>query len=196
MAVPVPPVNPRYPPYPGGSPTSGGGSGGSSGGGSTGSGSGIYVPTSNGGVFAQSQVAIYPCTNVITGKTECRTFDVTQPANDPNYPSSYSWRVEQYLPYRNPSIRKILWTFTDLGQVTAVWTLQGVDEKFAVHSSVTPITAGNFIPTYAIMTTEVDIQGGVFTAMNMQLSVSKAAGAGPLSVLQVVLVGEIEEFSP
>jgi len=157
-------------------------------------GSGIALPTtSNGGVFAANQVALYPCTNVITGKTEYRTFDPTQPPNDPVLPSSYTWRVEQVLPYRNPTIRKLFWTFTDLGQVSVSWTLTAVTEQQKVISQTTSLGVGNYIPTYAIMTVEVDIN---LTGMNLQLSVSKLAGAGPLSVLKVVIIGEVEEYTP
>jgi hypothetical protein len=154
---------------------------------------GVFVPTSNGGVFASSQLALYPCTNILTGLTEYRTFDPTQPANDPLLPSSYAWRVEQIGgQYRNPTIRKLLWTFTDLGQVSVTWTITGVTEQQQVISSSTPIGVGNAVPTYATMTVEIDIVGGVWTGMNLQLSVSKLAGAGPLSILKVAIIGEVE----
>ena len=204
MARIVPPINTRFPPYPGGGPTqppSGGGggtggSGGSGGGGATTSGAGIFVPVSNGGVFAATQLALYPCTNILTGQTEYRTFDPTQFPNDPNLPSFYSWRVEQIGgQYRNPTIRKLLWTFLDLGQVSVIWTLTGVTEQQQVISSSTGIGVGNAVPTLAVMTVEVDIFGGVFTGMNLQLSVSRAAGAGPLSILKVAIIGEVEDTS-
>ncbi len=155
------------------------------------------LPSSFGGVFALSQVTLYPCLNIVTGLSEYRTFDVTQPANDPANPSSYSWKVEQFKAYRNPTIRKILWTFKDVGQVSVTWTLTGTNENQQVVTAQTSLGVGNAAPTMAIMTVGIDVFGSSgqsgFTAMNMQLSVSKAPGAGPLSVLKVVLVGEIED---
>lgn len=44
------------------------------------------------------------------------------------------------------------------------------------------------------MTFEVDFPK-VYAMMNMQLSVYRAPGAGPLSVVQIVMVGEIEEVT-
>ena len=194
---------PRYPPYPGGGPTQppSGGGGGSGGGGTGGSasspsGAGVFVPVSNGGVFAATQLALYPCTNIVSGLTEYRTFDPTQFPNDPNLSSFYSWRVEQIGgQYRNPTIRKLLWSFFDMGQVSVVWTLTGVTENQQVISSSTGIGVGNAAPTLAVMTVEIDIFGGVFTGMNLQLSVTKAAGAGPLSILKVAIIGEVEDTS-
>lgn len=139
-----------------------------------------------------SQVCLYPCLNIVTGKSEYRTFDVAQPANDPVNPSSYSWRVEQLKPYRNPTVRKILWTFTDLGQVSVTWKITGVNEQQKVVTQSASLGVGNAVPTRAMMTVEVDLN---ITAMNLQLSVSKAAGDGPLSIVKVVMVGEIEEVT-
>jgi hypothetical protein len=148
------------------------------------------LPSSLGGVFGISQVCLYPCLNLVTGLSEYRTFDTTQPQNDPMNPSSYSFKVEQFKVYRNPTIRKILWTFKDLGQVAVTWTITGTNENQQVVSQSTSVGVGNAVPTKAIMTVEVDLN---ITAMNMQLSVAKAAGAGPMSILKVVLIGEIEE---
>jgi len=186
MAVPVPQPNPRTRPYPGGHPSSGGGSGSLPGGG----GGGVTVPSSNGGVFAANQVAIYPCTNTSTGATEYRTFDVSQPPNDPIFPSSYAWKVEQFEDYRNPTVTAIIWTFTDLGRVSVTWTLTYVNEDQEVEAKSTSLSVGNLVPTGKIMTVRADI---LATGMNFQLSVSKAAGAGPLSIVKVKLWAAIEE---
>jgi hypothetical protein len=152
------------------------------------------APSSNGGVFALGQIAVYPCLNTVTNQMEYRTFDVTQPQNDPVNPSSYSWRVEQLKAFRNPTVRKIFWTFTDLGQVSVTWSIQGTNELGKVVGPIsTGIGVGNNPATRAILTTEVDL---FINAMNLQLSVSKTAGAGPLSVVKVVMVGEVEDYIP
>lgn len=150
------------------------------------------IPASYGGLIPTGQAAFYPCLNLASGLNEYRTFDVTQPQNDPVNPSSYAWRVEQIKSYRNPTIRKLLWTYTDLGQVSVSWMLTGTNENGQVVSQTTSLGVGNLVPTYAMMTTEVDIN---LTAMNLQLSVSKQAGEGPLSVVKIVMVGEVEEVT-
>ncbi len=190
MAVPTPPTNPpgRYPPYPGGGPSTGGG--GTSGGNVIPP--GLFLTNSNGGVFGLNQVALYPCTNISSGLTEYRTFDPTQPPNDPNLPSSYTWRIEQGNQYTNPTVRKLFWTFFDLGRVSVTWTLTGVTELQTVASQSVAIGVGNLVPTKAVMTVEVDLN---LTAMNLQLSVLRAAGAGPLSILKVTLVGNVDDGS-
>jgi hypothetical protein len=195
MAVPTPPTQPiiRNPPYPGGGPSTGGG--GTSGGSTAGASAGVSaqsLTSSNGGVLGLNQVALYPCTNMVTGKTEYRTFDPTQTPNDPNLPSSYTWRIEQGNQYTNPTVRKLFWTFFDLGQVAVTWTLTGVTELQKVVTQSIPIGVGNFVPTKAVMTVEVDIN---LTAMNLQLSVAKLAGAGPLSILRITLVGNVDDGS-
>ena len=148
------------------------------------------LPSSNGGIFAETEVCLYPCLNVVTNKMEYRTFDTTQTQNDPVNPSSYMWRVEQIKAYRNPTVRRILWTYMDLGQVSVTWTATGTNENQQAVSASTSLGVGNNPATKQMMTVEVDL---VLTAMNLQLSVSKAAGAGPLSVVKVVMVGEYEE---
>jgi hypothetical protein len=149
------------------------------------------LPSSFGGLFSPAGVvALYPCLDLAGNGSEYRIFDVSQPPNDTINGSSYSWRVEQVESYRNPTIRKLFWTFTDLGQVTVTWTLTGTNELFKVVSQTATVTVGNVNPTYQSMTYEVDIN---LTAMNLQLSVQRKAGAGPLSIVRIVLVGECEE---
>lgn len=153
------------------------------------------APSSNGGVFALSQVCLYPVLNIVTGLMEYRIFDVTIPPNDALNPSSYSWRVEQLASYRNPTVRKLFWTYTDLGQVTAAWTITGTNELGQqVPAQTQTVTVGNLQPTKATMTAEVDFSA--FTAMNIQLSVTRAANAGPLSIIAIDLVVEVEDYNP
>jgi hypothetical protein len=116
-----------------------------------------------------------------------RTFDTTVPPNDTLFPSGYSWRTEQIKPYLSYTVRGIIWTFTDLGQVSVTWTLTGVDENFDVVSVSASLGVGNAVPTGRIMSTRVDL--GPQAMMNQSLSVSRLAGEGPLSVVQVYMFG-------
>lgn len=184
---------PRYPPYPGGTPGGGGGSGG---GGGTSTAPSSYIPLSNGGVFAKSKASLFPCFNATDNRTEFMAFDPTQGYNDENNGSSYSFRVEDFT-YRTPTIRRVVISYTDLGQVEATLTMTGANDKQQLVSKETPLTLGNDPPKIdpitgqnALLTQKVDF---IFTAMNPQCTISKEANAGPLSLIKVTLIGEVEE---
>jgi hypothetical protein len=178
------PIPPRVPPYPGGTP----------GGGQTpGTGSGApntYVPQSNGGVFAASKASLFPVFNATDNRCEFMAFDPTQGYNDTVNPSSYNFRVEEVAPYRTPTVRRVILSYIDLGVVAITLTLTGCNDQQAVVSKSAQITIGNNPATGAILTQKVDLQ---LTAMNQQLNVERAAGAGPLSLAKVWLIGESEE---
>ena len=176
------------PPYP-----SGGGGGGSSSGGSGGgnpaAGKSINVPASNGGVFAQRQVALFPCFSIANNRTEYHAFDPAMGFNDPLAASSYSWRVEQIKPYRQASIRRIIVCYRDLGRVSVTFTVKGSDDFGNVISTSTAIGWGSPSPTNRLFMIAVDL---VFTGQLPQLSVLREANAGPVSIVQAVLIGECE----
>lgn len=184
MALKVlPPIPQRYPPYPGGVPQT------PSGGNLPGAPS-VYVPLSNGGVFAQSKMTLFPCFNASDNQSQFMAFDPTQGFDDPVNSSSYNFRVEDFLPYRTATVRRIIVSYTDLGQVSAVFTLTGCNDNQAVVTNNVTKVLGNQVPTQAILTAAVDL---MLTAMNQQLNISRGAGAGPLSITKVWLIGEVEE---
>ena len=94
-------------------------------------------------------------------------------------------------PYRNFTVRRFIWTFTDLGQVYVIWTLSGVNENQQVVQTTNAIGVGNAVPTYRIFSIALDF--GPLSMMNQQLSVYRAANAGPLSVVQMYGSLEVEE---
>ena len=135
-------------------------------------------------------MALFPCFNGSTNQSEFMAFDPTQGFNDTVNPSSYNFRVEDFLPYRTATIRRVIVTYTDLGQVTAVFTLTGCNDNGDVVDDSTTKVLGNKTPTQAILTLAVDL---LLTAMNQQLNISRAADAGALSLTKVWLIGEVEE---
>jgi len=183
MAVPVPPKPPvTSPPY---SPGGGGGGGTPATGGGT-----VNIPNSNGGVFAQSQIALFPCYNVYNSRVEYRALDPTQGFNDPLAARHYSWRVEQFKPYRQATIRRLIVTFKDIGQATMTWTITGVNDIQEVISKSVSLGFGNRTPTNRLMTVPVDF---MLTGMNLQISVDQNPNDGPLCIVQMFPVGTIEE---
>lgn len=184
--IPKPPLGPPFPKGGGGStPTAG-----------TRSTGFVNIPASNGGVFAQAQIALYPCFNVNTQQVEFHAWDPTQGYNDPLASSEYFWRYEQ-IPgmegssggYRQPTIRRLIVTYRDLGQVTTTWTITVSNDQGQVKSNSVSIGWGNKIPTGRLMTTAIDI---VMTGMMPQISVFRDKNAGPLSIAQMFPVGEVE----
>lgn len=195
MANKIPTQPPRVGPYPGGSPNSGGsGSGGTSGGPVLGP--SVNIPTSNGGVFATAQVALFPCFNSHNNRNEYHAFDPTMGFNDPLAASTYSWRYEQFSgsegsvgSFNQPTIRRLILTFRDLGRVTVTFTLTGCNDKGEVVTNSTSLGFGSATPTNRLLVTPVDI---VLTCQIPQLSVRREANDGPLSIVQVVMLGEVE----
>jgi hypothetical protein len=183
---PAPPENPIGPPFGGG-----GGGGGSTppSGGSPQAGS-VNIPPSNGGVFAQARAAVFPVFNVNSDMVEFRAYDPTQGFSDPNSVCRYSWRVEQIIPYRQPTIRRLALTYRDLGQVAVTFSITGSNDVGEVVSASTPVGFGSKVPTNRLFTVLVDI---LLTCQLPQVSVFRDKGAGPLSIVQLVPVGEVEE---
>jgi hypothetical protein len=81
-------------------------------------------------------------------------------------------------------------TFRDLGQVSVTFTIIGSTDDGKVVSASTSLGFGNKVPTNRLLTTPVDI---LLTAIMPQASVFKDKGAGPLSIVQLVPVGVVEE---
>jgi hypothetical protein len=182
------PFRPTFPPTPKpGSPTSGGG-GGSGGGGSSG-GAAADFSNSNGGVLAAAKAVFFPCYSLVDARSVFCTLNPLNGYNDPINGSFYFWRVEQVKPYQQYTIRRIVFTFRDMGQVSVTWTLSAVTDAMEVVTKQNFIGFGNKVPTYREMTIKADL---ILTGMNMQLSVYRAPNAGPLSLIQVMPVGQMD----
>jgi hypothetical protein len=147
-------------------------------------------PLSTGGVFAQSKAALFPVLNATDNRSEFMAFDPTQGFDDDENDSSYTFRVEDIGPYRTPTVRRVILSYTDLGEVEIGLTLTGTNDLQEVVSKSATITLGNNPATNKILTQKVDL---MLTAMNQQLSIERAAGAGPLSLTKVWMIGEVEE---
>jgi hypothetical protein len=133
---------------------------------------------------------LFPCYSVNNNQMEFHTFDPTQGFNDPNASSEYHWRVEQIAPYRQATIRRLVLTYRDFGEIFATFTITGVNDAQKEISTSQGLGFGNATPTGRLMTVPVDI---LLTGMNLQVSVEREKGAGPLSIAQLVVVGEVEE---
>lgn len=152
------------------------------------------MPGSNGGTANRLSLALYPIG--LNSGTALFIFDPTN-FNDPNSPSSYAWKMEDVIPGRIPTVNNIIVTYRDLGIVTVVFTLTGVvgstDPTQAaqiVSNNTGPVRLGTVAASGRLCTS---ILGLNLTASNLQLSVSRAANAGPLSIAKIRLEGRVEK---
>jgi hypothetical protein len=150
---------------------------------------------SNGGVATTSRVTLYPMQNVDTGQIGFYAFDPAGGFNDLIASSFYAFKVEDVLQGRTPTISRVIVTYRDLGLVTVVFTLTGTLDNQVVggltgNGSMQSVVMGNILATGKLMTIIVGI---TLTAQNIQLMITRAAGAGPLSIVKVLLCGRVED---
>jgi hypothetical protein len=144
-----------------------------------------------GGVATNARLTLYPMVNITNGAVGFYAFDPAGGYNDPNSGSFYSFKVEEVLPGRTPTMGQAIITYRDLGQVTINLLMTGsTDAQTVVSTTIGPFTLGNSSPTGRLMTKIVGLN---FPAcQNPQLTIQRAAGAGPLSIAKVVLCGRVE----
>jgi hypothetical protein len=134
--------------------------------------------------------------NYSTGIVGFFAFDPAGGFNDPLASSFYSFKVEDVIQGRTPTISRVIVTYRDLGPVTAVFTLTGTTDGQQVagglngNGSMQTVQMGNQLATGKLMTIVIGI---TLTAQNLQLTVTRAAGAGPLSIAKVLMCGHVED---
>jgi hypothetical protein len=144
------------------------------------------MAASNGGTPAPLNLFLIPITDFALGKFF--QFDVTN-FNDAAIPSSYSCKVEDVIAGRTPTCSRIIVSYTDLGVVEVTFTLSGTNDAGEVVTESQIVDLGNLVPTNKMLTKIVSL---ALTAQNLQLSVLRAANAGPLSIVKIRLEGEVE----
>lgn len=145
---------------------------------------------SNGGVATTSRLTLYPMVNPQTGVVGFYAFDPTTGFNDPAAASAHSFRVEEVIPGRTPTVSRIIVIYRDLGPVQVLFTLSGTNDAQQVVTPKQQIVAlGNRVPTGKLMTKFVGMQQ---TGQNLQLTIFRPAGSGPLSISKIILCGRVE----
>ena len=148
-----------------------------------------------GGVAASTKIYLFPMQNAQTGVTGYHAFDPGKGFNDPVNPSTYKFKVEQIVPGRIPTISRMILTYRDLGIVSVTFALSGTTDQGTIIGNGNPpassitITLGNTNPTGVLFTS---VQGLTLSAQNLQLSITRLAGAGALSIASIMLAGRVE----
>ena len=140
-------------------------------------------PPSNGGVTAFQRIALFPVAQGLYA------FDPGAGFDDAVDGSSYTYRVEEIAVGRKPTVSRLFVTYLDLGEVTVTFTLVACQDDQTVVTNSATVVLGNATPTGNYLTREVDLP---LSGMNMQLSWSRAAGAGPLAIAKIKMTGTVE----
>lgn len=141
---------------------------------------------SNGGTPGPLKLFLIPA-QTFTG-VAIWTFDTTN-FDDASFGSFYNWKVEDVLAGRTPTISRVIISYRDLGVATLTVALTGTDDAANVVTSSQEITIGTVGASGRIASTLVGI---ALTGQNLQLSVTRAAGVGPVSITKVRMEGRVE----
>jgi hypothetical protein len=177
---------PTYPPGGGG-----GGGGGKPGGGSGGTVS-TFVPFSeNGGFAATAFVMFVPVQASTGGGGYISTFSPVS-YDDANDASSYSYRQEDIIPNRVPTVRRIAITYRNIGLATRTITVTAINDAGATVTATQTQQIGDTTADSTLRTIFYDL---VVTGFRPQLTISRAAGGGPISIIRASMIGEVENAS-
>ena len=152
---------------------------------------------SNGGVGTTSRLTLYPMQNIAGGAIGFYAFDPSVGYNDPNAGGFYAFKVEEIIPGRVPTVRKIIAVYRDLGPAQATFQLFGVtpDKSLAtvdgavISSAPLTVAFGTAAMTGKLMTKLIDL---ALTGMNLQLVITRAANGGSLSFAKIIMCGNVE----
>jgi hypothetical protein len=147
---------------------------------------------SNGGISQLASIAMMPMQNPVTGMCGAYAFDPLFGFNDPVNPSVHSYKVEEVMHGRTPTVTRLLVTYRDLGIVQVVFTFSYTDDAGQVQSSSIPATLGNKQQTNKELT-KMLFPNSAITGQNIQLTVNRAANAGALSIVKVTICGRVEK---
>lgn len=146
---------------------------------------------SNGGISSNSRISAYPMINTQTGIAGLYSFDPAIGYNDLNNPSNYFYRVEQIVPGKTPTVNGLIITYRDLGPVIVTFNLSATNDLGKVVTQTTgPLSLGNSPATGRIVT--LNNVGLTLTGQNFQLSFTRAAGAGQLAIVSIIMSGTVE----
>jgi hypothetical protein len=148
------------------------------------------MPASNGGIPGPLGVVLFPIYVSATGMAFMYTLDPTN-FNDLNSASAYTWKQEDVICGRQPTINRIYVSHRDLGIAKINVFIAGNNDAGALEVNSTPMTLGTVAASGRIITTVWDQVN--LTAQNLQLAISRDAGSGPVSITKVRLEGAVEK---
>lgn len=148
------------------------------------------VPFSENGGFSATQYFIFVPVQSSSG-TYVGIFDITS-FDDKNDGSYYFYRVEDTQTGRFPTVRRLFVTYRDIGIVTVTFTVRGIDDTGSIVTSSQIVKLGTASASGNLLSQFVDL---TLSAFRPQLSITRAAAAGPLDIVSVTMILEVEETS-
>ena len=145
----------------------------------------------NGGITATTAYLMLPMIDNVTGIISVGILDVSN-FNSDSLPSSVTFRSEDVIPGRVPTVRRVILTYRDMGLASVIVSILGVNDNNVAVSASSTVSIGNLVPTFLLMTKLVDVQ---LTAFRPQLQITRPANAGPVSIVSVVMLGTVERQS-
>lgn len=168
------------------SPPAGGGTPGTE----TGSSLGPAIPAGeNGGVFGSTFYLLTPVEDIASGRCYLGYYDPAS-FNDTMDGSSYTYRSEDIIKDCVATVNRVVLTYRDLGAAKITVSISGTNDNSQVVSASVQVQLGNQVATGALLTRFVDIQ---LTCFRPQLSLSRAAGAGPVCITGATMRGTVSE---
>lgn len=128
--------------------------------------------------------------NAITGQTGLYAYDPSLGFDDQSNHSTYFYKVEEVVPGKTPTINSLILVYRDLGLATVTFNLTATNDLQKIVSASVTVSIGNNPATGRIMT--LNNIGLSLTGQNFQLSWTRAAGGGPVSIVKVILTGQVE----
>lgn len=110
--------------------------------------------------------------------------------DDPNQSSTYSYRQEDIISSRTPTVHKVILEYRDLGVCSLTVTLTATDDNNVRQSATKTVTIGTVGADKSIKTALIDL---TITGWRPQLTFSRAAAGGPFSITKATIAGEVEE---
>src|SRR5882762_5664891 len=147
----------------------------------------MAVPFSENGGFAATQALLFvPVQTADQGISYIGVFDPAD-FNDDQDGSSYTYRAEDVMPNRQPTVRRVIMQYKDIGMVKLTISIEGTNDDNEAITSSAIVTIGSAAATGKIFTKFIDL---VFTGFRPQLTWQRAANAGPVCVVSMSMVGE------
>lgn len=152
----------------------------------------MSVPFSeNGGFVASNFFLFMPTSSPDGSQSYIGIFDVSN-FNDPTDGRLYTYRQEDIIVGRVPTVRRIILVYRDTGVLSVTVTVQGTDDNGQKVSQSVKVQIGTTSASLQLLTKFVDIE---LTAFRPQPLLSQNAGDGPLDIVSLTMIGSVEEVT-
>jgi len=133
---------------------------------------------------------LIPILNLKSSTNGIGIFD-TNNFDDKLQGSSHSFKVEDIIAERQPTVRRVILTYRDLGPAAIIVTINGSDDNGTLTQVSTPlIKIGSATASGKLITKFVDI---TYTGFRPQLTIIRAPGGGPVSIATATMLGHVEK---